>query len=318
METAEEFKKNFDKVYYGEIIPAIRPLENERKTALAKCILFSVLCTIVTIPTLYLFFFSDAMFLNLSAKTLGDILFIPLLIAIVLGLIPFNIAKNFENKIKNKIMPTLLKGLKYFYWSEYESMLTDTEINATQLYGAFNRRYDDDLFEGEYKGVKISICETAIGLETGSGKNRTYTQRFKGVFVELNVDKNYKGHTNIKSHQLINLKPKDFEEVILEDVEFQKKYKVYSTDQIEARYVLTTAFIERFKNLGFAFKASKTEASINGNKIIIALSCNYDLFKVAKVTKTICDYEQFKSMAYEFASILLLIETLKLDEKIGL
>lgn len=38
-----------------------------------------------------------------------------------------------------------------------------------------------------------------------------------------------------------------YEEVKLEDVEFSKQFFVDSNDQVEARFLLTTAFMERFK-----------------------------------------------------------------------
>jgi hypothetical protein len=39
-----------------------------------------------------------------------------------------------------------------------------------------------------------------------------------------------------------------FEKIELEDPEFEKIWDTYGEDQIEARYVLTTAFMERLKN----------------------------------------------------------------------
>ena len=59
--------------------------------------------------------------------------------------------------------------------------------------------------------------------------------------------------------------------VRLEDAAFEKKYEVYSSDQIEARALLTPAFMERFVALasrsGFALPGALAE----GNRLVVAL-----------------------------------------------
>lgn len=83
--------------------------------------------------------------------------------------------------------------------------------------------------------------------------------------------------------------PEGLQEVNLEDVEFEKRFNVYGDDQIETRYVLTTAFMDRFKNIAFVFKSDKIEASIKNTGILIAITVKRDLFKVAKLYRPICD-----------------------------
>lgn len=317
MQSVEEFRKNFDKVYYNVVLRLIAPLEEERKLAFLKCVLAAICAFVVGIVTLYLIVNSSVIFKGWDSDAVELILTPPGLLFLFLCYLPFGISKSFENKIKEKIMPIFLKGLGSFNWSE-NGVLTDSFINDTRLFADYNRRFDDESFKGTYKDVDIYICETELGKKTGSGKNSSYTVRFKGVLVGLFPKKRFSGTTLIKKRGLVNFTPSGLEEVNLEDVEFEKRFNVYSTDQIEARYVLTTAFMERFKNIGFAFKSSKIEASLQSSGILIAVSVSRDLFKVAKVYKPICDYQQFKSMIEEFASVLELIDELKLNQNIGL
>ena len=82
---------------------------------------------------------------------------------------------------------------------------------------------------------------------------------FRGVFVEFDMNKNFEGHTFVLERAATNRGIKfdraKFEDVILEDPSFMQKYEVHSDNQVEARYVLTTGFIERFLNMKMAFKA---------------------------------------------------------------
>ena len=144
---------------------------------------------------------------------------------------------------------------------------------------------------------------------------------FRGVMIEFDMNKNFEGHTfildNTKDGKAINVNKSEYSEVKLEDIEFEKDYTVWSNNQIEARYLLTTTFIERLKNLKTSFKAQYTRVSFKNNKIVIAIHTGRDMFKMAKAfSKT--GKETFIELFKEIASVLDIIEQLKLNKKIGL
>ena len=76
------------------------------------------------------------------------------------------------------------------------------------------------------------------------------------------MNKNFSGQT-IVVPKYINYNARNNEEVILEDTNFRKLNNVYSTDQIEARYLLTPSFMERIKSIGkiFAQKALSSQTT---------------------------------------------------------
>ena len=91
------------------------------------------------------------------------------------------------------------------------------------------------------------------------------SKSFKAIIVEFDIPKHFSGNTcvfekSLNSKKLINKKISDMEEVNLEDVKFNMLYDIYSTDQIEARYLLTTAFIDRFLMIKTVFKAKYIRA----------------------------------------------------------
>ena len=144
---------------------------------------------------------------------------------------------------------------------------------------------------------------------------------FRGVLVEFEMNKNFEGHTFILERAVTSSTIKfdrgKFEEVKLEDAEFCEKYIVYSDNQVEARYVLTTAFIERFKNMKTAFKAKFIRAAFKDGKITIAIDAGRDLFQMASLDKD-TDSNTFTELFDEILSVLELISVLKLNQKIGL
>lgn len=107
-------------------------------------------------------------------------------------------------------------------------------------------------------------------------------------------------------------------EVKLEDPEFSKKYKVYSSDQIESRYLVTPAFMERFKNIQTSFGTNNVKCSFYGDSLMFAISTNKNLFELGSLFCTLDDPKQLETFFNELTSIFLLVDYFKLNEESGL
>lgn len=144
--------------------------------------------------------------------------------------------------------------------------------------------------------------------------------RFKGMMAEFDMPKSFSGHTFIyenafSAQPLRNSNKSGFEKVELEDVDFSKRYTIYSTNQTEARYVLTPAFIERLKNISFAFKAKYLRMSFQNNKMILLAATDKDLFMMGNPFKD-SDKATFDILFDEISSVLCLVDQLKLQKNI--
>lgn len=117
------------------------------------------------------------------------------------------------------------------------------------------------------------------------------------------------------------LKMKDnikFSEVHLEDPLFSKKFKVYSENQIEARYLVTTSFMERFLNMTTAFGTRKAKCAFIGDEILFAISTNKNLFEIGNLFSSLTTPKHLSRFRKELSSIISMIDYFKLDEKTGL
>ena len=142
-----------------------------------------------------------------------------------------------------------------------------------------------------------------------------------GLIIEIDMPKSFEGETvifeNSPSNFVVNkAKLKNFKRTQLEDIEFNKKYLTYTTNQIEARYILTAAFIERLKNIKFVFNAKYMRILFRNNRITIFAQVYKDLFAMAKNDKT--DKQVFDQLFKEIYSVLSLVDNLKLNVKTGL
>lgn len=104
----------------------------------------------------------------------------------------------------------------------------------------------------------------------------------------------------------------------LEDPLFSQKFNIYSSDQVEARYLLTPTFMERFQNLKTVFGAKKVKCSFYNDQIMIAISTKKNLFEIGKFTKSLENPDSINEFYDELSSIYKMIEYFKLDEKTGL
>lgn len=303
--SVKEFKDNFSKKYHGEVVPLLKKYEKERKSTYALVIAIWIVVLII-----------GAIICTHNKNT--DVLLIVCTFGIVLAwAITGFLQKNFETKIKKDVMPQLMPAFGNFMWTN-AATIDEYTIRETTLFSRFERKIDDDNFFGTYKGIEINIDETLLEYETrdSKGNRQTHTE-FDGAIVTLKIPRNLNAHTIIRRRSMM-MNKKVYQEIKLEDTEFMKKYFVDGSDQVECRYLLTTAFMERFKNLQKAFGGSSIQASFKGNQIFIAISTSKDLFSIANLSKPLNDPKQFTTLLEEFVAILSIVDELKLNQNIGL
>lgn len=145
--------------------------------------------------------------------------------------------------------------------------------------------------------------------------------RKRGVIVRCEFNKNFQFDTYLIENnfieKLINKENGHISKVKLEDVEFDKKFLVFSQDQVEARYLFTTSFMQRFKNIKMAFKAQYMRAEFKDGELVIFIRTNKNLFNIAKLAEGVT-YQAFLELFEEVYSVISLVEQLKLNQKLGL
>ena len=166
----------------------------------------------------------------------------------------------------------------------------------------------------------LSIVVGVVGLLYYVMRYLAVAGKFYGVMIELDMPKTFSGHTFIyekalSAQALRNSTKTGYTAVNLEDVEFMRRYTVYSDNQVEARYVLTPMFMERLKNISLAFKAKYLRMSFKNNKMVLLAATNKDLFMMGSAFKD-SDKTTFDVMFAEICSVLGLIDELRLQKRI--
>jgi hypothetical protein len=105
------------------------------------------------------------------------------------------------------------------------------------------------------------------------------------------------------------------QKVKLEDPIFEKKFEVYSSDQIEARYLLSTSFMDRLLQLSKLFDNAKIQCSFFENTLFMMIPSNKNYFEMSSIFVPATFEEDINTIMEEMNLIFQIIDILKLNEK---
>lgn len=235
----------------------------------------------------------------------------------------YKIDASYTRKLKTEVLPRIVKLYdKSIRYKEVESEFDFSTINKLLDTSSITAKKITDTIKGNYKGVKFRLGEVRAYTDS-SGSSSSKIQVFNGLYGKFSFNKNFKHTTLVTFSDFFN--PINYNSLFkggltlenkikLENPEFEKKFDVFSTDQTEARYILSTSFMERIMELETHFDGFVKVLFRNGNMYIAIYTFN-DFFKV-DAKRSLLDPDVLKAYLYEFGLLLELIDILKLDEKL--
>ncbi|MHC4069476.1 MAG: DUF3137 domain-containing protein [Planctomycetota bacterium] len=315
MKTLEELE-NF---YKTNLLPELLELEERRKKLLKKY--FTIVFVVLSIAAALVLVLITSF--NLSI----DIIFV--FIILCAGILTFicvyimkGYVRNFKILIIDQIVHFIGENLTY-YQSRYipKSVFIDSQIFRTKP----NRYKGDDYVTGRIGETKIDFSEIDAKYESGSGKNRRVKTVFKGLFFIADFNKNFNGQTIVlpdAAEKLFGLFGKLLQSwnlvrdqlIKLEDPEFEKLFVVYGSDQVEARYILSTSLMRRI--IDFREKTNRNiYLSFVGSKVFVAVPYTKNLFE-PRIFKTVVDFEPIKEYYEDLLLAVGIVDDLNLNTRI--
>ena len=310
-----KLRLEFDNYYYQKLWPKLLNLEENRLKQLHRFwILFFIMCFALPcfiIKTcgawIYLIFTQGSSHEIEGIIKLGTLLFI-----VIFAIVSYPIV-SYKVDVKFSIIDDFINFFGNFK-HYFARKIDDETIKESLLFSRYNRHSCDDFFKGEYKNVKMTISEEELYVKHNKGQSTV----FKGIIILLDFPKPFKGKTIVfKDWGIFNFihTMRQFENIKLEDVIFEKEFEVFGTDQIEARYLLTTAFMERMLKVRDAFKGKKIQFSFFDNQLLIAINTSADMFEPATLFKCSTDRRPIDKVLEQFISVFSVVEFLKLTQQ---
>lgn len=267
----------------------------------------------------------------LRANTTGDDplgLFVGLYIIVLIGLAAWcgDPARKFKKSIKDQIFPKVFSFFGTDFHYSAENRLSIDGLEKFAIIPDHNRQKAEDYVKGTYKGVTLEMNEARLKKVTGSGKRRRTRTVFKGIFVLLSMNKTFTGKTIVMrdAGAVGNWMKNAFagfaslETIRLEDPRFEKMFEVYGTDQVEARYLLTTSFMERLMALSTLFDNARLQCSFYEDQLLLMIPSRKDRFEPGSIFRPVTFVDDINMILQEMQLIFQIIDTLKLDQRTGL
>jgi hypothetical protein len=275
-----------------ELEPILREIEAERSQQVHR---FAQI-------TLWSVVIGGLLSLVLAMFRIGAWAFAPLGIALlIIGAVYASKATEWRNAFKYRVMTRLVKlfhpSLNYYP----HRAIAEQEYHLSML---FHNSPDPDRYRGEdyIEGVidktdiRLSELHTEYRQVTYDSKGRRrehWVTIFRGLFISADFHKHFHGVTLVLPDteqswlggfgqwlQSISAKlgNQPGELVKMEDPEFERLFKVFSTDQVEARYILTPNMIRRIVDFRNRTK-SQVRLSFIASRVFVAISTYHNYFE---------------------------------------
>lgn len=99
---------------------------------------------------------------------------------------------------------------------------------------------------------------------------------------------------------------------------FEKQFEVYSNNQVEARYLLTTSFMERLLRLSDLLGSNHIQCSFYDDKLLLMVPSSYNRFETSSIYVPATFVGDINTILSEMKLIFEIIDILKLNQRIGL
>ena len=220
---------------------------------------------------------------------------------------------SFTFKFKRKVVRSIVEscGLAYYpgerVESDYLYMIYDFDIDKYS---------GNDLIFGQIEGVRVKFSDVeAISIKEDLHGNKTHRVLFAGILFVADFPKRLKGVTQICSGT-DDFKDYGGKRARMDDAEFERLFRVYTTDQIEARYALTPSLMENLKLLKTRFHRP-INIVLAEDKICMAIRTGRDNFE-PDLRRPLVGKGANRFYKDEIGGFLRIVEELRLNRKIWL
>ena len=299
--------------YYNDLYPTLQKLEKKRRD-LKHRIIFSAIA-------------STAVFTALAYTLQSYYEFIIFIYIALMALLYKFMIKDYTHEFKMSVIKPLIHAIDKTMLYSSQTHVSNYFFEHSKLFEEADKLSGNDYVKGQIDGINIQFSDIHAQNKNQDSKGKeSWDTIFQGLFIVADFNKHFYGETvvlpdsaqnsfgNVIGHWLQSKNAARGELVKMDNPEFEKVFVVYSSDQIEARYILSHSMMEKllsFKNKS----AHPIYVSFTGTHIYMAINYGKDLFEPS-VFNSLFDYK----VAMEYVKTLHLaigiVEELKLNQKL--
>lgn len=235
--------------------------------------------------------------------------------------------KRYKNEFKDKVFHRIIQAVNPNLTYNKSQYISKEKFFESKIFNERADRYSgEDYISGMVDKTEIEFSELHTQEKRKGNKGSTYyVTIFKGLFMIADFHKNFHGQTIVlpdTAEKLFGFLGKKFqswnftrEQVVhMENAEFEKEFVVYSNDQVEARYILSTSMVQRILDLRKNYN-TKVYLSFINSKVFLAFENSGNLFE-PKFKQSITDSDYIRVFYKELCDCLSIVDDLNLNTRI--
>ena len=246
-----------------------------------------------TMLTILLLIITMSFALNVAHDCPPFIIILSLLISFGIGY--GSIYAYYRNKhsqqYKAEVVPVLLKTICPGATYHPKGALDKEVIKSSHLYNvSWGERYkNEDTICGKVDKTDFIYSEVTLSHTQSNGKSSHEVIDFKGFVFEADFNKYFNGLTIVTSKHVMLTGDavglfSSLNRCKLEDVNFENRYKTYTSNDQEARYILSPALQQRILAMNDTFRTqlgdSELSISFHDSRMLIMVPSRTDRFEV--------------------------------------
>lgn len=284
---------NLNTKIYNNLKSKFNEVEHYRETYRKRMKTYIIILIFVLINMGLLFilgFMSDKGNLPYILKSNEEKFFI---ILFFLGFIPGRFLLRMQKKmnksnenLKNELIPYILDEINPTLIYMASPSIEKEEILEPE-FSFFNNIKAikiEDMINGVWNGHEFLFCESKLAdIRTNADNKKEALILFSGLFLKIDYHKKFNGITEIITNASpLNIFSKNNYPLVsdLENTEFNNIFKVYSTDEIESRYILSLPLMEKILSLKRKYKMLVLHILFCNNNIYILATIEKNLFEI--------------------------------------
>ncbi|MFA5330480.1 MAG: DUF3137 domain-containing protein [Prolixibacteraceae bacterium] len=259
--------------------------------------------------------------ISIAASAIGGLWYI---------IVTYNEKSEYRASFKSNVVAQIVKLYNPEWQYQFDFGINQKDYEKSQLFPHHCDRYNgDDLVTGQIEKTDFQFSELHTQYKqvthgTKGQRQEHWVTIFRGLFMHAEFNKNFSGTTYVlpdTAERLFGSFGQSLQKlssrgdlVKLENVDFEKLFVVYSSDQVEARYILTPAIMEAMVNLATRL-GSSVFFSFVGSRIYFARSFSEPLFE-PNLFRSGVNYSDLKEMFDLFGLISVLVQEMNLNTRI--
>lgn len=300
----EDFNR-FARIYQREIRPQLQLREGERTKAAdtAKKSLIGAGALAVL--------GGGVGFLALNMPAIG---IAALVGAAIIGAIGYAPMQRLSGQAKSMMVVPIAQSFNCSFTDKPGRVSSIHDLRRVGLIPNYDRDHFEDMLVGTRDGVSFEFFEARLKerrtTTTKNGTRTTYVTVFDGQCLRFDFHKRFFGETLVtRDAGWFNSfgGRSGMDRARLEDPEFERAFEVYTTDQVEARFLLTPDMMQSLMDLERTFKGKKLRCAFSGTEMFVAVEGG-NLFEPGSLFTPLDNPERIRELLMDFAAVFDIID----------